>query len=51
MEWPLWAHIFECQDIREWHYLKRIRRCGLLQSVSVWVGQASVSAHCLQSWQ
>jgi hypothetical protein len=29
-EWPLEAHIFECLAIREWHYLRRIKRCGLV---------------------
>jgi hypothetical protein len=24
------THIFECLVIKEWHYLRRIRRCGLV---------------------
>ena len=32
------AHIFECLVIREWYYLRGIRRCGLVEgSVSLGV--------------
>lgn len=27
------AHRFDCSVIREWHYLERIRRCGLVREV------------------
>jgi hypothetical protein len=31
-----WAPVFACLVIREWHYLRRIRRCGLLEKVCPW---------------
>jgi hypothetical protein len=37
--------IFECVVIREWHYLRGIRRCGLVE-----VGVAFLEKVCHWEW-
>lgn len=43
-------HILECLVITEWHYLKRIMRCGLVGgSMSIGVGSKVSKVHAKPS--